>query len=75
MEFKREEFGVVTWDNRIWVAGGRSDNVWLETLEMYKPKKNKWKFRADMNQPRPYCKASHKNFMKYIMNIFANNII
>lgn len=60
MIYKRDAFGIATFNGKIYVAGGRSGGSFLDSVEAYDPSRNAWGIQASLKSQRSYCSVSFK---------------
>ncbi len=74
MHYARAEAGVITFDGKVWVFGGRDygpPEVWHDTVEVYDPATDTWAMKAPMPQPRASTAATTYDGKIYV---FGGNI-
>jgi hypothetical protein len=61
MHYARSEAGVIAFDGKVWIFGGRDfglPEVWHDTVEVYDPATDTWTMKAPMPEPRAGATAA-----------------
>lgn len=58
MSTPREAFGVTTLNEKIYVAGGKTNNESLKKVEVYDPRIDEWSLKIPMTVKRNFCTVS-----------------
>ncbi|XP_077290546.1 kelch-like protein 5 isoform X2 [Arctopsyche grandis] len=67
MIYKRDAFGICTFNGKIYVAGGRSGNSFLDTVEVYDPSRNAWGLQSSLKSQRSYCSLMEAGGYLYVV--------